>query len=118
MIIKGTKPSIYNKLKRMTLMIGDFRQLRETVMDIKEDEAENRKFCGQNRKSAEGSSGMKSGAAEIIAIRDRRFSDLGRPLSRVFEKLQKQGLLQPMEPRPSSKPIPRHINLDRYCHFH
>ena len=47
MIIKGTSPSIYNKLRRMTSMITDFRQLRETVMDIKEEEAESRKYYGQ-----------------------------------------------------------------------
>ena len=41
MIIKGTKPSIYGKLRRMTLVITDFRQLREMVMDIEEEEAEN-----------------------------------------------------------------------------
>ena len=46
MIIKGTKPSIYGKLRRMTSMIGDFRQLRETVLDIEEEEAENRKLYG------------------------------------------------------------------------
>lgn len=117
-IIKGTETSIYNKLRRMTSMISNFRQLRETIMDIEEEEAENRKFHGKNRKATEGPLGMKVDATEIIAIRERRFLKLGKHLSRVFEKLQKQGLLEPMEPKPSSKLIPRHINLDRYCHFH
>ena len=36
MIIKDTRPSIYNKSRRMTSMITDFRQLREIVMDIEE----------------------------------------------------------------------------------
>lgn len=49
MIIKGTKPSIYNKPRRMTSMISNFRQLKETVMDIEEEEAENKKLHGQEK---------------------------------------------------------------------
>ena len=46
MIVNGTKPSIYSKLMRMTFMISNFQQLRETVMDIEEMEDEHRKFHG------------------------------------------------------------------------
>ena len=118
MIIKGTRPSIYNKLRRMTSMITDFRQLREIVMDIEEEEAESQKYYSQARRPARGPSGTKVGPAEVAAIRNRRFSDLGRPLSKVFEKLRKQGLLRPLEPRPLPNPVPSYLDLSQYCQFH
>ena len=90
MIIKGTKTSIYGKLRRMASMITDFRQLRETVMDIEEEEAENRKFYGQNRKTFGGHSVTKPTTAEVATVRNRRFSNLGRPMSKVLEKLKGQ----------------------------
>ena len=67
-------------------------------MDIEEEEAESRKYYGQARRPTGGPSGTKVSPAEVAAIRNRRFSDLGRPLSKVFEKLRKQGLLRPLEP--------------------
>ena len=99
-------------------MIADFRQLRETVMDIEEEEAENRKFYSQNKRIFGGSSGTKPATAEIAAIKDRRFSNLGRPLSKVLEKLTKQGLLKPLEPRPIPNPVPHYFDLNQYCSFH
>ena len=118
MVIKGTKPSIYSKLRRMTSMIGDFRQLRETVMDIEEEEVENRKFYGQNRRIFGGLSETKPATAEVATVKNRRFSNLGRPLSNVFEKLKIQGLLKPLEPRPFPNPVPPYLNLNQYCYFH
>ena len=64
MIVKGTKPSIYNKLRRMTYMISNFQQLREIVMDIEEMEDENDKFHSQNRNTDGGPSWTKSESAE------------------------------------------------------
>ena len=118
MIIKGTKPSIFAKLRRMTSMIADFRQLRETVMDIEEEEAENKTFYGLNRRPIGGTSGTKPTAAEIAAIRNRRFSNLGRPLSRVLERLKRQGLLKPLETKSLPNPLLPHLNLSQYCQFH
>ena len=99
-------------------MIMDFRQLRETVMNIEEEEAENRKFYGHNRKNFGGPSKTKPATAEIATVKGRRFSNLGRPLSKVFEKLKMQGLLKPLEPRPFPNPVPPHMNLNLYCYFH
>ena len=66
MIIKGTKPSIYSKLRRMTSMISNFQQLRETVMDIEEMEDEHRKFHSQNRNTTGGPSWMKSDSVDWV----------------------------------------------------
>ena len=117
-IIKGTKPFIYGKLRRMTSMIADFRQLRETVMDIEEEEAENKKFYNLNRRAVGGSSGTKPITAEVTAIKNRRFSNLGRPLSKVLEKLVRQRLLKPLETKPLPNPPPSNLDMNRYCRFH
>ena len=99
-------------------MITDFRQLRETVMDIEEEEAENRKFYGQNRKTFGGHSETKPTTAEVATVRNRRFSNLGRPMSKVLEKLKGQGLLKSLDPRPIPNPVLHYFDLNQYCHFH
>ena len=43
----------------------------ETVMDIEEEEVENRKFYGQNRKNFGGPSETKPATAEIATIKGR-----------------------------------------------
>ena len=118
MIIKGTKPSIYNKLRRMTSMISDFRQLTETVMDIEEEEAENKKSRGQwqDRKSNGGSS--RNEDAEVNMVQKRLFSNLREPMSQIFEKLKRQGLLRPLKPKPVPDPLPSKINPSLHCAFH
>ena len=68
MIVKGTKPSIYSKLRRMTSMISNFQQLREIVMDIEEMEDENRKFHSRNRNTHGGPSWTKFDSAEEVWI--------------------------------------------------
>ena len=117
MIIKGTKPFIYNRMRRMTSMITDFKQLKEAVMDIEEEEAENKKFHSpwQNKKNG-GSSGGEE--AEVNAVQKRRFSNLPQPMSKIFERLMKRGLLKPLESKPLPSRIPHHYNLDHYYCFH
>ena len=87
-------------------------------MDIKKEKAENQKFYSQTRRPTGGPSGTKVSPVEVAAIRNKRFSNLGRPLSKVFEKLKKQGLLRPLEPRPLPNPIPNYLDLNQYCQFH
>ena len=70
-------------------MITDFRQLREIVMDIEEEEAKSRKYYGQARRPTKGPYGTKVSPTEVATIRNRRFSNLEKPLSKVFEKLKK-----------------------------
>ena len=64
MIVKGTKPPIYSKLRRMTSMISNFQQLREAIMEIVEMEDENHKFHSRNRNTPGGPSWTKSDSAE------------------------------------------------------
>ena len=99
-------------------MIVDFQKLRETVMDIKEEEVENRKFFGLNRRLVGGMSGTKPVSVEVAAVRNQRFSNLGRPLSKIFEKLKRQGLLKPLEAKPIPNSPPPHFNLKLFCYFH
>ena len=48
----------------------------------------------------------------------RHFSDLGAPLSRVFETLQAMGFLAPLAPRALPDPMPPQFRLDLYCMYH
>ena len=48
----------------------------------------------------------------------RHFSDLGAPLSRVFETLQAMGFLAPLAPRALPDPVPPQFRLDLYCMYH
>lgn len=116
MIIKGTKPFIYNRMRRMTSVIADFKQLKETVMDIEEEEAKNRKFRRQGQKNGGESSGNEK--EEISVVQKRCFSNFGRPLSEILEEFERKGLLNPLESKPLPSRIPRHYNLDHYCCFH
>ena len=52
------------------------------------------------------------------SARKRRFSALGVPMTKILEKLKRRGLLEPLAPKPLPKPMPRYIDLDRYCRFH
>ncbi|RVW15540.1 hypothetical protein CK203_077749 [Vitis vinifera] len=48
----------------------------------------------------------------------RHFSDLGAPLSKVFETLQAMGFLAPLAPRALPDPVPPQFRLDLYCMYH
>lgn len=69
-------------------MIFDFRQLRETVMDNEEEEAEHRKLHGQYKKNNGRGSGSE--IAEVNTIQKRHFSDMGKPLAQMLEELEKK----------------------------
>ena len=57
-------------------------------MDIEEEGAKNWKFYGQNKKTFGGYSETKPTTTEVDAVENRRFSNLGRPMSNVLEKLK------------------------------
>ena len=59
-------------------------------MDIEEEEAENWKFYGMSMRTVGGSSSVKHVSTEVAAIKNMHFSNLGRPLSKVLEKLTRQ----------------------------
>ncbi|MBE2321358.1 hypothetical protein DVA67_035920, partial [Solirubrobacter sp. CPCC 204708] len=48
----------------------------------------------------------------------RQFAELCKPLDQILEILKDQKLLQPLEPRPLPKSIPKSFNRDEYCNFH
>ncbi|KAJ9687631.1 hypothetical protein PVL29_016208 [Vitis rotundifolia] len=48
----------------------------------------------------------------------RDFSDLGMPLSRVFETFQDMGFLAPLAPRALPDPMPPQFRVDLYCTYH
>ena len=56
----------------------------------------------------------RSGRVNAVRQPPRRFSNLGRPLSKVLEKLIEKGMLRPM---PSQQPLPN-ANPKLYCKFH
>jgi hypothetical protein len=47
----------------------------------------------------------------------RKFSDLKRPLSVVFEGLRKRGMLQPVQDSPK-RPAPEGVDQSKFCAFH
>ena len=53
--------------------------------------ANDRDLCNQNERTIGESSRIKTIPLEITPIRNRQFSNLGKPLSKVFEKLKMQG---------------------------
>ena len=58
----------------------------------------------------------QTGGSSRSAERKRQFSNLGEPLSKIFEELQAQGLLQPSPARHQVIPAKGDRNL--YCRFH
>ena len=52
-------------------MIGDFRKMKEIVMDVEDEKAENKKFYGLNRRTFGGHSETKPATAEVATIRNR-----------------------------------------------
>ena len=56
----------------------------------------------------------RSGRVNAVRQPSRRFSNLGRPLSKFLEKLIEKGMLCPM---PSQQPLPN-ANPKLYCKFH
>ena len=56
----------------------------------------------------------RSSRINVVRQPPRRFSNLGRPLSKVLEKLIEKGMLRPM---PSQQPLPN-ANPKLYCKFY
>ena len=48
----------------------------------------------------------------------RNFSELHMTLSETLEKLQVNGLLKPLDPKPMPHPMPRRYNLSAHCRYH
>ena len=55
---------------------------------------------------------------DVATVRvPRKFSKLTLPMSKVLKRLQSQGLLQPLDPRPPNT-LANNYNEGAYCEFH
>src|SRR2546425_2996337 len=79
-------------------------------------------YSGTKQGGSFGSSNTKTGGNQSVNFMrnatERRFSNFSLPLSKVLERCIKRGLLQPLEPRPLSNPLPARFNSRAYCNFH
>src|SRR2546425_1010163 len=133
MFIKGTLPEFRNKLYFIPLK--DFSEVYKMGIRIEnrlnEEKRANAKpgFSGNRggngfgkQSGSSGSGNDKSGVGySVNSMRnggERRFSNLGLPLSKILERCIKRGLLQPLEPKPLPDPLPANFNLQAYCKFH
>ncbi|KAJ9181599.1 hypothetical protein P3X46_009714 [Hevea brasiliensis] len=55
---------------------------------------------------------------QTLSLTPTKFSQYNQPLSKVFERLKAQGLLQPLAPKPPPNPLPPNYNANLYCQFH
>ena len=107
--IDGCIPPLARKLNDMG--IGNFEELYRFGVQKEGDVA-------QEKKHFSGRSGNKEGPSSNVQInaidRPRKFSNLGRPLSKVLEKLTEKGLLRPLSPR---IPVPN-ADPKLFCKYH
>ena len=109
--MEGCVLSLSKKLR--DLGIRNFEELYRFGIQKESDLAQEKKFFTRRPGSKEASS--SSSNVQINAIRQaRRFSNLGRPLSKVLERLMENHLLQPL---PLKQPLPN-TNPKLYCKFH
>src|SRR2546425_9843504 len=48
----------------------------------------------------------------------RNYTDLGMPITLVFQEAVKAGYLKPLEARPPPNPLPLNYKTNEYCEFH
>src|SRR5256884_3079950 len=133
MFIKGTLPEFRNKLYFIPLK--DFSEVYNMGIRIENQLNEERRanvkpgFNGNRGGNGFGKQSGSSGSGNdkpgigysVNSVRsggERRFSNLGLPLSKVLERCIKRGLLQSLELKPLPDPLPAHFNLQAYCKFH
>ena len=91
--------------------IKNFEELYRFRVQKEGDVAQEKKYFG-------GKSGNKEGSSSNVQInaidRPRKFSNLGRPLSKVLDKLVEKGLLHPLSLKASFP----NANLQLYCKYH
>ncbi|KDP45130.1 hypothetical protein JCGZ_17462 [Jatropha curcas] len=105
---------------------GEFEG-KEHVHDTWQDEEFFAKKVLPRRPSFQGSSSSEktpssSNKATLdlrsTSMQPRRFSNFRTPPSKVFEKVQSAGLLQPLALRPPPEPLPKKFNHKAYFKFH
>ena len=94
----------------------NFMELYDDGLQVEEIESERRKTtkAGSSRAHTESTK-----VVEVNAVRtNRRFSNFNKPLSKVFERLEREGLLKPepaKNPPNTSSPL---YNPNSFCCFH
>ena len=92
--IDGCIPPLARKLN--DIGIQNFEELYRFGVQKEGDVTQEKKYFG-------GRTGNKEGPSTNIQInaidRPRKFSNLGRPLSKVLDKLVEKGLLRPLPPK-------------------
>ena len=115
--MEGCVPMLSKKLR--DLRIRNFEELHKFGVRKESDLAQDKKFFSGRNSGREGIGSNNivgpSHNVQINAIREpRRFSNLGRPLSKVLEKLVENNLILPLPQRP---PFPN-VDPKYYCKYH
>ena len=99
-VMEGCVPMLSRKLK--DLGIRNFEELHRFGVQKESDLAQDKKFFSNRQPTGRGGSGSSSNIIpshniQINAVQTpRRFSNLGRPLSNIFEKLIENNLIHPL----------------------
>src|SRR2546425_2876542 len=125
LFIKGTLPQFRSKMYYMPL--ESFAQVYKVGLSIEDQMNEEKKYAQKFRPASNQGNGNKTAGlgskpsvSEVgIAVvkTPRKFSKLPMPLSKILKRLQKQDLLQPLDPRPPNT-LAANYNENAYCEFH
>src|SRR3989442_906613 len=104
-----------------------FAQVYKVGVSIEDQMDEEKKYAQKFRQAGyQGNGNKTAGLGSKPAVSEigiatvktpRKFSKLPLPLSKVLKKLQRQGLLQPLDPRPPNT-LADNYNERAYCEFH
>ena len=97
----------------------------QTFKKLYDDGIYSEEIAEEERKSQKGKATYHRGSTSNTrtadvnrVITNRKFSNFNQPLSKVFKRLERQGLLKPEPPRfPPNRNSPNY-NPDAYCKFH
>lgn len=105
-VANGDDSRLYQLEARVREIVKHLRTLTNTVSDLIKMEGANEEESSKHAK------------IKTNFVQKRHFSNLGKPLSKVFEELREQGLLQPLESKPIPNPLPNKLDSTLYCIFH
>ena len=116
-VMEGCIPMLSRKLR--DLGIRNFEELYKFGVQKESDLAQDKKFFSGRTSGREGAGSSnivgQSHNVQINTIREPcRFSNLGRPFSKVLEKLVENNLILPLPQRP---PFPN-VDPKYYCKYH
>ncbi|XP_065863082.1 uncharacterized protein [Euphorbia lathyris] len=121
MVVGNTLPYIKNELRYMPFT--DFNQMYSYALTVEGDGEPKKAYTKWTKSgySAGGPSASTESAAvkvvDLNAIEKRRFAKFDQTYAKVFERLQKKGLLKALTPYNKAQPTPQ-IQARGYCEFH